>query len=85
MPFKLEFERDLVRINIRRKDHDGIQSIKRDPSEPMYSLIQRIWAVYNTDPGVIENENEILKKSVQTWMQRALKAENQLERQSRLL
>lgn len=84
MPHK-EFERDLSRINIRRKDHDGILLIKRDPQEPWYSLIQRIWSVYNTDKGVLENENEILKQTVQTWMARALEAEKKLERQSKLV
>jgi len=85
MPFKKEFETDLIRINIRRKDRDGILSIKRDPAEPMYSLIQRIWAVYNTDPRILENENRILKQSVQTWMKRALEAESKLEKQTCLI
>jgi len=83
MPRKLDFDPDLVRINIRRKDHQGMNMVRRQ-GEPYYSLIQRIWVAYNTDKGVIDNENTILKETVQTWMQRALTAENQLERQSKL-
>ncbi len=84
MPRKLEFDPNLVRINITRKDHDGMNMIKRQ-GEPYYSIIQRIWQTYNTPLGVLQNENEILKQSVQKWMQRALTAERQLERQSKLV
>ena len=84
MPFKKEFERDLVRVNIRRKDRDGILSIKRDPAEPMYSLVQRIWFTYNSKDGVLEYENEILKQSVQTLMKLALDAEIKLPIQETL-
>jgi hypothetical protein len=85
MPLKRQFERDLVRVNIRRKDHDGIVCIRHGSREPFYSLVQRIWLAYNTHNGILENENEILKESVQKWKQRALAAESKLEYQTQIV
>jgi hypothetical protein len=81
MPRKNEFDPNLVRINIKRSDHDGMLAIRRH-NEPFYSMIHRIWMTYNLDKGLLENENAILKETIQKWMQRALDAESKVARQT---
>ena len=83
MPRRLEFERDLINVNIRRKDFNQM-ALLRWHNEPNYSLIGRIWAVHNKAQEDTEYENEILRQSVQTWMKRALDAEAKLPKQKTL-
>lgn len=84
MPHKSEFDPDLVRVNIKRKDHDEMLKIKRY-HEPYYSMIHRIWQTYNTEKGEIEYMYNEQVRVTQSWMKRALEAEKQLGKQTRLV
>ena len=84
MPRKNEFDPNLVRINIKRKDHDEMLKVK-GYSEPYYELIHRVWSAYNAEKGDIEFMYNEQVKATQSWMKRALDAEKQLERQAKLI
>ena len=80
MSRKKYFERDLVRINIRRQDYDGIVTIKRSGDEPMYSLIQRIWGAYKMDKSELEEELITAREYIQILIKRAVDAEKELDK-----
>jgi hypothetical protein len=84
VPRKLEFERELVNIAIRRKDHIEMRRIMGH-KEPYYSVIHRIWQTYNTSTDDLEFLYTEQVKATQQWMKRALNAEKQLSHQTKLL
>ena len=83
MPKKLQFETDLVNVNIQRKDYDRINRHKRG-TEPFYSILHRVLGLQDTTKEDLEYLLNEQIQSTQGWLKRALEAEAKLlkERQT---
>ena len=77
MPLKKEFSRDLINVNILRKDYETIKILKRY-HEPFYSLLNR-YVIERQDKVETDWLIEELRDTNQKWMKRALEAEKKLE------
>lgn len=70
MPRKNEFDPDLVRVNIKRKDFNKL-SAKRRHKEPFYSILHRILEIHDTPHEDLEFLLKEQIEATQTWMKKA--------------
>lgn len=66
MPKKMFFEKDLIRVNIRRKDYDEIIKYKSG-NEPFYSTVRRLWDIRNTPTQQIEYAQAHYEELARHW------------------